>query len=485
MQARRLYPSLAHPTSCISACPPVVHPLISCNHRVSKIVWVVFPTLGPFSGRCVGCNHIFDEFEVEIDTYPRECRFGFTTAMARAASLWFWTAIATLLARLEASRRLRRCPFSLRAAPEPSWRVAQVIRGQLHRWEEHQLDEHTSCIIKLYPKRKVLGDLEAKKFLDLTSFWEFFAGPYPSWEEVLDSRDVSFGLPAERAPYSENDTKSWYDRRSGLPYSDAEVSRSDSETKGREAPLWIGLPENGTDGRVVIGTDLRTQVQDTRKFPYQTIGYVEMSWPSAARSRCTAFLISPFVALTNAHCVYSENQGGWVDEAKFAPAQYVTSDNFLSRPYGSGTSCNAATNIGYIHSPNSGQDYAALFFPTPFHGFQTFMPLVFSFTPKLGSELRSAGYPGLPQETFSVDMWESAGEVIDASDRIIRHTVDTSSGQSGSPLFRPVGYLMNDAVIGLHSFGRSGANGGPRFVFENEPLIVTWMKEGPAACTFN
>lgn len=361
----------------------------------------------------------------------------------------------------------------------------QVIRGQLHQWEEYQLHGGTFCIVKLYPKRKALGILEAQKFLTLSKLSEQVQAPDPTWVDFLPSRSAISNLSAEDPPYSINNTTSWYQEISGSTLTDISVSAFDLQAGGREALPWIGITENGTAGRVVIGEDERTEVQDTQKFPYQGIGYVEMTWPTGAMSRCTAFLVSPFVALTNAHCIYRENWGGWIEEASFSPAQYVTTDSVLSRPYGTSISCNVATNTGYIHRPNSAQDYAAIFFSNPVAGLGTFMPLVFPFTPKLDSKLFMAGYPGLPQQVFSENMWESSGEVVAVSDRLLQYTVDTSAGQSGSPLFRPVGFVFDHATIGMHAFGRLEGNGGPRFVPANEALIFNWMKDGPAACSMN
>ena len=408
-----------------------------------------------------------------------------TNSMARWTSLWFWAAFATLVVELRALKGLRRCPFGHHATPEPSWRVVQVIRGQLHQWEEYQLDGGAFCIVKLYPNRKVLGVLEAQKLLMLSKLSDAVQAPDSTWAEFLPSRRATSNLSAEDLPYSINDTTSWYEERSGSTFTDVSVSASDQRAGGREGLPWIGKTENGTAGRVVIGEDERTEVKDTQKFPYQGIGYVEMIWPNGAMGRCTAFLVSPFVALTNAHCIYRENWGGWIGEATFSPAQYMTEDGVLSRPYGTSITCNVATNTGYIHRPNSAQDYAAIFFSNPVPGMGTFIPLVFPFTPKLGSKLFMAGYPGLPQEVFSEEMWESSGEVVTVSDRLIQYTVDTSAGQSGSPLFRPVGFLLDHAAIGLHAFGRLEGNGGPRFVQENEALIFNWMKDGPAACSVN
>ncbi|TIT05542.1 MAG: trypsin-like serine protease, partial [Mesorhizobium sp.] len=74
-----------------------------------------------------------------------------------------------------------------------------------------------------------------------------------------------------------------------------------------------GLTE-GEAGRQVFGTDDREQVKNTKTYPFSAIGYLEAKSPKTGKfGSCSATLIGPRTVLTAAHCLYSHEDGAWLD----------------------------------------------------------------------------------------------------------------------------------------------------------------------------
>lgn len=82
-------------------------------------------------------------------------------------------------------------------------------------------------------------------------------------------------------------------------------------------------PETGDDGsRTVFGADERVQIMNTTRFPFSTVGYLEMVDDQQQYYSCSAALIGPRTILTAAHCLYNhENKAQpWRDKFTFWPA---------------------------------------------------------------------------------------------------------------------------------------------------------------------
>lgn len=96
-----------------------------------------------------------------------------------------------------------------------------------------------------------------------------------------------------------------------------ENSEDPSFTEGEEA------------NRQVFGTDDRTQVANTKIYPFKVFGYIEAKSKSGIGS-CSGTLIGPRTVLTAAHCVYSVDDQEWLSDVLFAPGL----NGFEDAPFG-------------------------------------------------------------------------------------------------------------------------------------------------------
>lgn len=76
-------------------------------------------------------------------------------------------------------------------------------------------------------------------------------------------------------------------------------------------------PAFGTD-RQVFGQDDRVRISNTKTFPFSAIGFIQAESKGGMGS-CSGTLIGPRTVLTAAHCIYSHDDGGWLNNILFAP----------------------------------------------------------------------------------------------------------------------------------------------------------------------
>ena len=84
-----------------------------------------------------------------------------------------------------------------------------------------------------------------------------------------------------------------------------------------------GLPQ------IVFPPDTRTEVDDTRAYPWNTIGQLVMSFPNGKTYTGTGTLVDRQHVLTAAHNVFGNDIGGFVETVYFIPAR-----NGDEMPYG-------------------------------------------------------------------------------------------------------------------------------------------------------
>jgi len=78
-------------------------------------------------------------------------------------------------------------------------------------------------------------------------------------------------------------------------------------------------PPGDATGRQVFGADDRVQVTGTTAYPFRTIGLLQGEAPGGGVGNCSGTLIGPRTVLTAAHCLYSHDAGGWLDNLVFVP----------------------------------------------------------------------------------------------------------------------------------------------------------------------
>ncbi len=246
-----------------------------------------------------------------------------------------------------------------------------------------------------------------------------------------------------------------------------------------------------------IGVDDRVVVSNTRSYPWNTIGYLSITYPTGASFRCSGTLVSPYVVLTAGHCLHDKDLGGYVASARFYPGQYQATlgDNAPIRPYG-GKSDVASVNVTQTWTQISGEDaypvtdykndFASIQFKTAFTFTDTFMPVIYGST---GTTAVNAGYPGVVQSTNNYGMYTDIGSDISGNflrnNHVREFSLDATGGDSGSPFFFVDPETGQRSVVGSLSYSDDfdDDSGGPWYDSWNKGLLSTWIAWTPATAT--
>ena len=198
----------------------------------------------------------------------------------------------------------------------PSRVVLQYIDGVFHKWEEYDLDKKgTYCIILRKPEQRRLTIGESKTLLENSARWREQAPP-PGISQTLEPDDPRLQGKAVEPRRPENRQ---IDRGPASTEPDKPAPRGYPGKEPRSAvqPEQLPLPR----AEDVVGTDDRSRVTDTESFPWNTVGYIGNTFPSRNTYRGSGAIVSPYMVLTGGHIVYSETDGGYVNELNFSPGQ--------------------------------------------------------------------------------------------------------------------------------------------------------------------
>lgn len=375
------------------------------------------------------------------------------------------------------------CPTDV-ALRQPDRRVLQIIENVFYSWEEYDLAPapgQSFCIVLRRPVDKVLTAGEAQVLLTASSLW---LEPWLRSDEAahLEADDPALqGSPVDwrgdltTAPSTGPD-------RGVVGWATADEPAADGEEAPRRAPAaGVRLQTGGT---VIGGSDERTRVNDTNAFPHRLIAFLslETSAPNGnlEPARATGFLAGPYVALTNGHVVWDDVRRQFARNLVIAPGQSGAPGGGASRPFGTRAAVRLATNPGWVETAKIQYDYGAAFFDTPFAGISTYMPLAFDVAPAAGSQVRVAGYPNTVKGSATQDQWVASDKVVTVQSRLLRYRVDTSNGNSGSPVWQVLGGGQV-RTIAIHSTGDTTNNGnsGARLVSDNFDLLSEWLSWTP------
>jgi V8-like Glu-specific endopeptidase len=217
----------------------------------------------------------------------------------------------------------------------------------------------------------------------------------------------------------------------------------------------------------IHGRDDRVRVYGTRTFPWRTICKLEITAANGRRFGCTGSMIGPRVVLTNGHCVFLHNNGGWARSIRVIPGK-----NGSSEPFDSATSRHFHSVRGWTRDRSSNYDYGVIILPSNNKlGNRTgWMGLArLSFFSLLGLRINSSGYPG--DKPYGTQWWNS-NNILAVTARRVYYRIDTYFGQSGSPNWRYKNGKRH--IVAVHNTGGSVMNGGVRLskpVFNN---LVNW-----------
>lgn len=221
---------------------------------------------------------------------------------------------------------------------------------------------------------------------------------------------------------------------------------------------------------IVHGHDDRVRVYNTTAFAWRTICKLEITAADGSTWRGSGAFIGPRTVLTNGHCVFLHNHGGWARQIRVIPGK-----NGASEPFGAAVSTYYHSVKGWTQSKSSNYDYAVCVLPASKKLGNTvgWMGLAnLSFFSLLGLRVNSAGYPGDKPGNYQ---WWNANNILAVTDRRVYYRIDTFGGQSGSPVWRLKN--GNRHIVAVHNTGGTPFNGAVRVnkpVFNN---LVKWKNQ--------
>ncbi len=396
--------------------------------------------------------------------------------------------------------------------------VLQYVEGQFVEWDEYLTRENTPhlvCVQQLRPTPGALSAAAAKELLTASvrvgaptaaaGVERMQAGTAASDGKFRDA--PAMPLPKATEPAAGVERSQSFDPDAMSPaskrYDGAPQASSSSSFSGAvetQALQEAGIERNaaGVERQLTFGVDDRTRVSTSTSptYPYNTIGYLSVTYPSGGRFRCSGVLVSPYVVLTAGHCVHNNDRGGFIASATFYPAQNEASATSPTlRPNGGKSDLKwvrTTSRWTQISGPDTHltsdyqYDLAAIEFATPFTYTSTFMPIAFSATSTTGYNVGYPAYtgPGSADDTgtFTEGQWFSSGADVSTNGQrsigIKEYRIDATGGQSGSPF-----YGVDNRLIGILSYGQDldDRAGGPWYSSNNQTIVSGWAAWTPAS----
>eukprot|EP00111_Clytia_hemisphaerica_P020580 TCONS_00060605-protein len=230
-----------------------------------------------------------------------------------------------------------------------------------------------------------------------------------------------------------------------------------------------------------FGNDGRKEVKDTTQVPYQWVCRLSMTF-SAKKYVGTGWLCytnsSKYdVVVTSGHCVYETSTGKFAESVTVVPGadgKYAPWGAFTVGP----SSLRASAGWKAAGPNKSNFDYGAILIPkTNYLG----ACAMYVDESPVNQQALISGYPGSnPSNAPYGYNWEEQGPIVSANSNILFYTIDTSGGQSGSPVFAGSNFnninYINIYSIGIHKGSTDSSNIAVRMTSAVVNDVIEWSK---------
>ena len=380
--------------------------------------------------------------------------------------------------------------------------IGQVIRGQYHEWYESYVAAGTgqrlACISIVRPASQQLTTNEAAAFLKAS-----FAVGEPTADApeagASESPEPTNVKPEPLKGLRQNAASSSILRSIESDAPPLPASKNFAALQPAPPSTFKAMPSiapaAAAEKPATSGIDDRTAVTSTTSYPWNTLAYFTSTYPSGDSYRCSATLVSPYVAVTAGHCVHNLSRGGYIASGRVSPGQRQNTlgDGSAVRPYASKTDIASVQTTAQWTQMSGNEsypisdyryDYAAIEFLTPFTHTSTFMPVLYGNT---GGAVTSAGYPAVIAGQTAYGLYQDDGNETNRSQSSYRgqhvreFAVDASGGNSGGAFFYTDATTGQRYLVGSLSYGDEldDRSGGPWYDNWNQALISSWVSWVP------
>ena len=215
----------------------------------------------------------------------------------------------------------------------------------------------------------------------------------------------------------------------------------------------------------------------TTSYPYDTIGYLTVTFTDGTRIQATAEIIGPHELLTASHCVWNATDQSKIASFTFSPGQSLTAGGTFNDPYGTirSSSIGWQANFnqvddagGTISFSESQNDYAVIGVSTDLSKYG-WMGLQSNWS---GGTAHVTGYP----YTVSGDQQDWTGTVTQNSLYSLLQYSSTAvtHGNSGGPVW--ISTASGDYIVGIDSSGTtSGSDNASQITTGSLNQIEAWI----------
>lgn len=244
--------------------------------------------------------------------------------------------------------------------------------------------------------------------------------------------------------YATNEDETLYEDESYIVTIDAETGEITKEeytenlARSNYNKTEPFIPKNvmNNSKAIVGGSDGRVAVSNTKVFPYSSVCTLEVKFEEGY-VYTTAFMIYKNLALTAAHNVYN-SEYGVVQSAKIYPGITTT-----EIPFGAANAKSYSMDKKWIENYNSLEDWCLIELDSNIGEKCGWQGIAYSDDYGYFAQGEKVTVIGYPQRFKQFTMRDS---VVKATYMYLLYAVDTSKGQSGSPVRDDPGY-----AIGIHS----------------------------------
>lgn len=247
------------------------------------------------------------------------------------------------------------------------------------------------------------------------------------------------------------------------------------------APIPPRSAEDLKDGKPegVFNPDARRVVVNPVAYPYSAVCALTIVNKQGDRFFGTGFMAGPRLILTAGHNVFYHSDGGFMKEIQVYPGlngdrMHTVLPTAVSQDFG--------TVEGWARDANSLFDFGAVFLEKNLgQATGTFSVSKFTDVDLQAMTLTVTGYPkdppagsGYPNDGST--QWRDAGRTTVESHRLL-HLIDTSIGQSGSPLVAYYEDKNEYHVVGIHNTAYASFNAATRITDEVFAQILKWRRK--------